>query len=388
MNTPDLYNLTPLLPLLLGAAALSAMAALAWWWRHGASNAAQRRRALTLLTVFLTFDLVLLGSFTRLTDSGLGCPDWPGCYGSASPWGAHGQIAQAQDALPTGPVTHFKAWVEMVHRYLAMALGGLLVWQAAAAWRHTWRAWRGATPSDDAVGPWWASAALVWVCLQGAFGALTVTMKLFPLIVSLHLLGAYVLLGLLVLQWHVQGGARAAHAASEAMPSRWRWLVALALVVVLVQSMLGAWVSTNYAVLACSEVPKCQGQWWPAMDLASGFEMWRPLGGTADGGILSFQALTAIHWVHRLFAVLTFAVLSVLLYFLRGQHFGHPARRWLAVVLVAQLLTGVSNVVLDWPLLAALLHTSGAGALIGLLTWLLAQLTLPQMAARSSPEVA
>ena len=149
------------------------------------------------MTVFLTFDLVLVGSFTRLTDSGLGCPDWPGCYGSASPLGAKKSIEEAQTAMPTGPVTHGKAWIEMLHRYLAMAVGGLIVVQAGWAWVDRWRKARGA---PQVLHPFWPSLTVLWVCLQGLFGALTVTMQLLPAVVSLHLLGAYLLLMLLVVQ--------------------------------------------------------------------------------------------------------------------------------------------------------------------------------------------
>jgi len=373
MNAPNLYDLAPLAPLLLAAAALTCVVVLAWWWRHGASDPLQRSRALTLLTLFLTFDLVLAGAFTRLTDSGLGCPDWPGCYGSASPLGAQGHIEQAQAEMPTGPVTHFKAWVEMLHRYLAMAVGGLLVLQSVLAWQRWWLG-RRAPSTLRAISPWWSSAALAWVCVQGAFGAWTVTMKLFPLIVSLHLLGAYGLLALLVVQFALQGAA--ARRSFRTAPTALGRLAALALVVVVVQAMLGAWVSTNYAVLACTEVPMCQGQWWPPMDFSNGFALWRPLGSTAQGDILTFQALTAIHFVHRLFAMVACVVLLLLLYRMRQQQQQQlqqrlqlPAR-WLGALLLAQLATGVSNVVLDWPLLAALLHTAGAGALIGLLTWI------------------
>src|SRR6185503_18816075 len=169
-------------------AAIFALAPLAWIWvRNQQGPGSRRLHALTVLTLFLTFDLVLFGAFTRLTDSGLGCPDWPGCYGSASPLGAHGEIQSAQITLPSGPVTHGKAWVEMTHRYLATAVGALITLLAAWSWWAKRRA-------QQAISPWWASATFVWVCLQGAFGALTVTMKLYPAIVTAHLLGVLVLL--------------------------------------------------------------------------------------------------------------------------------------------------------------------------------------------------
>ena len=259
---------------------LLALGPLVWVWRRNAgAGAARRLHALTVLTLFLTFDLTLFGAFTRLTDSGLGCPDWPGCYGNASPVGARHDIAMAQAAQPTGPVTHGKAWVEMVHRYLATGVGVLILVLAVA----TWVARRRAAPApttrgERALSAWWPAATLVWVCLQGAFGALTVTWKLFPAIVTLHLLGAIVLLALLCMQavrYQQAATQRAADAAAVAAahacwspPPR---LLAL-------QIALGGWVSTNYAVLACTQFPTCQGSWWPPMDFAQGFQIWRAPG--------------------------------------------------------------------------------------------------------------
>jgi cytochrome c oxidase assembly protein subunit 15 len=359
----SLYDLSPLLRVLLVGALLASGPLLWVLLRHGRSGASGRPvgrfQALTIITLFLTFDLVLFGAFTRLTDSGLGCPDWPGCYGSASPLGAHADIASAQQAMPTGPVTHSKAWIEMVHRYLATGVGGLILVLALAAWlgrtRSSW-----ATPA-----PWLPTLTLVWVCVQGAFGALTVTMKLFPAIVSLHLLGAYVLLALLTLQV-AQGSAP--------VPGRIPPWVALmtwaALAMLVLQAASGAWVSTNYAVLACTEFPQCHNSWWPAMDFANGFVLWRPLGLSQDGSPISFQALTAIHWVHRLLAGVTVLVLGGLAWRLRGVSALLRPVRWLGGLLLLQLATGLSNVVLGWPLVAAVLHTGGAGALLVTLVWI------------------
>jgi cytochrome c oxidase assembly protein subunit 15 len=144
----------------------------------------------------------------------------------------------------------------------------------------------------------------------------------------------------------------------------------MSLVVLVLQAMLGAWVSTNYAVMACNDFPQCQGQWWPAMDFAAGFEIWRPLGSTADGATLSFQALTAIHYAHRLFAMVAFAVMAWAYWRLKGVTRLQNPRRYLGFLLLAQLATGLSNVLLDWPLASAVLHTAGAGALVAVFTWL------------------
>ncbi|MBG9389532.1 COX15/CtaA family protein [Caenimonas aquaedulcis] len=357
MNSQDLYDLTPALRVALTGLVI-AMGPLAWVWMRNAGSPARRLRALTLLTLFLTFDLVLFGAFTRLTDSGLGCPDWPGCYGNASPSGAHAQISEAQASMPTGPVTHGKAWVEMVHRYLATAVGVLILTLAAATW---WQRKRGAV-----VSPWWPTLTLAWVCLQGAFGALTVTMKLFPAIVTLHLLGGLVLLSLLSAQAVAHAHAARGSGAVRIPRASRAWLAA-GFALLWLQVALGGWVSTNYAVLACSEFPACQGSWWPTMDWQDGFGLWRELGKTTGGEQLTFAALTGIHYAHRLASYVVFAVLGTL-----AWHLHHRLRRqsrWLAGLLLWQFATGLSNVVLGWPIVAAVSHTAGAAALVAVLTW-------------------
>ena len=380
MAAQNLYDLSPALRLMIMGLAL-ALAPLAWvWLRHKNASIAQRLRVLTLVTLFLTFDLVVFGAFTRLTDSGLGCPDWPGCYGSASPVGARNYIDAAQSAMPTGPVTHPKAWIEMIHRYLATGVGVLILTLTV----FTWRAWRderrmarGGQRGDQLGGqvlsPWWPSVTLLWVCLQGGFGALTVTMKLFPAIVTLHLLGGLVLLALLMAQSQRYKRAHEKPALTATMASlspRIRLLVMAGFALLWLQIALGGWVSTNYAVLACTDFPTCQNSLWPAMDFKQGFTLWRELGAGHDGGVISFQALTAIHYLHRLFAYLVVVLLLALAIALhRAPAFRRDAR-WLAGLIGLQVVTGVSNVVLGWPLLAAVLHTGGAGALVVLLTGL------------------
>jgi len=364
MTSPAAYDLTPAATIALLGALLAALP-LAWFWfRHRDAGTRGRLHALMVLTLILTFDLVLFGAFTRLTDSGLGCPDWPGCYGSASPLGAHGDIQSAQTALPSGPVTHGKAWVEMTHRYLATAVGALITLLAAWSW---WAKWRMHQP----ISPWWASATFVWVCLQGAFGALTVTMKLYPAIVTAHLLGGLALLALLAIQ------SESYRPQPLALSSSLRRGVAVVAVLAVAQIALGGWVSTNYAVLACRDFPTCQGAWWPAMDFHHGFALLRELGAGKDGGYLPFAALTAIHVTHRIGAAVLVTALVTLAWVLhaRGEH---APRRWaIALVGIAlwQLASGLSNVVLGWPLLSALAHTGGAAALVVLLTTLVVRMT-------------
>ena len=377
----SLYDLSPLLRMMLMGIALAAGPLLWVGMRARKDSPVSKVQALTLLTLFLTFDLVLFGAFTRLTDSGLGCPDWPGCYGSASPLGAHAEITAAQTAMPTGPVTHGKAWVEMVHRYLATGVGVLIVALTVMAWLANRK-----PEQRGGISPWWPTATLVWVCVQGAFGALTVTMKLFPAIVSLHLLGGYLLLALLA----VQAAAGSKPLQGVPVPAALRYGMLGALLMLLLQAMSGAWVSTNYAVLACTEFPQCQGQWWPTMDFAQGFTLWRPLGLNPDGSHITVQALTAIHFAHRLLAGVTALVLASLAWRMWHWPALNGLARWLAALLTLQLVTGLSNVVLDWPLAAAVLHTGGAGAMMVVLVWALtvsrtsSSLSMPQSAAKSS----
>jgi heme a synthase len=342
---------------LLFLGAFAALIPLLWVaYRQRNTDAQSRYCALVTITLFLTFDLVVFGAFTRLTDSGLGCPDWPGCYGSSTPLGAHTSIDAAQVAMPTGPVTWSKAWIEMIHRYLAMGVGALvlvmLTTAAIAAWRK--RAW--ATPG-------WAFLTLLWVLMQGLFGMLTVTLKLYPAIVTAHLLGGLGLLILLALQTQTYNGQ------CQPLPKTLRWAAAAMGLLTLLQITLGGWVSTNYAVLACSDFPTCQGQWWPPTDFPQGFALLRPLGLAHDGSTLSFSALTAIHMAHRLGAAVLLLAMAAFIWHLTRSPVPGAKRwaMWLSTALVWQLLSGLGNVILGWPLWAALAHTSGAAVLITLL---------------------
>ena len=361
--TDSAYNLTPVLHLLI-MGTLVAMVPLCWvWLRNPQASTARRVQVLTLLTLFITFDLVLFGAFTRLTDSGLGCPDWPGCYGHASPVGAQAAIAVEQSQMPSGPVTHTKAWIEMVHRYMAMAVGGLILTLAAFAWVRRWR-------SDESHGVLLPTITLLWVCVQGAFGALTVTMKLFPLIVTLHLFGGLVLLALLTLQVQRQHLVSARSQAILIRPPLYAATL-MGLLLLTVQVLLGGWVSTNYAVLACNTFPLCQASAWPLMNFEQGFTLWRHLGLDANGQPVAFESLTAIHYVHRLVAYGVLAYLACLAFFVRRVRALRTSAHVLLACLLLQLLTGLSNVVFDWPLVAAVLHTGGAAALVVVLMWML-----------------
>src|SRR5690625_4395628 len=316
------------------------------------TNKIQRRyRRLVFWTWFLTLDLIMFGAFVRLTDSGLGCPDWPGCYGKLSPIGAREDIRGALEVMPYGPVSFGKAWIEMAHRYIGSILGLMIIGIVWMAWR-----WRHKLNHTATL----AVVTLVAVCIQGAFGAWTVTQKLMPIIVTTHLLGGMIVLSLMT--W-LASREKPHHPLS---PEAYRWTPWMVggTVLLFVQIALGGWVSTNYAALACMDFPTCHGEWFPPMDLRSGFTLIRELGVLPSGDMISQQALTAIHWVHRNFAFLVFVYLGVLAWQMRGERGLRTPATLILVLLFAQLFTGLTTIFFQWPLLIAVLHNGGAAGLV------------------------
>ena len=322
----------------------------------------RRYRRLVFITWFLTLDLIMFGAFVRLTDSGLGCPDWPGCYGKLSPIGAMADIRAAEQVLPDGPVTVPKAWIEMVHRYVATILGLMIIGIVVMAWR--WREAIGRTPVLPVV-------TLIAVCIQGAFGAWTVTLKLMPMIVTIHLLGG---MGLLALLTWLAARERPHHPINPAN-HRYKPWVAIGLVILFFQIALGGWVSTNYAALACMDFPTCNGSWVPEMDMAGGFSIVRALGELPSGEAISQSALVAIHWVHRNFAWFVFAYMGTMAWRLRKDPGLAGPSKLIMVLLVAQLFTGLTTIFFQWPLLIAVLHNGGAAGLVLATVTLLVRVT-------------
>ena len=377
----DLSSLLHLL--LMGVLVASLPLSIVWM-----SADPNKYRKLVWVMVFLTFDLIVFGGFTRLTDSGLGCPDWPGCYGEANPFLAHEHIAAAEAAMPTGPVTVAKAWIEMIHRYLAMGIGALilaLLFTSVKQWRRT---------HNEVFKPAMPLALLVSVLVQGAFGAWTVTLKLQPVIVTIHLL-----LGMMLLAMLVWMGCREDYLLKPPLLARppgqerdlvrrlrgLRVLSLLAAVVLTVQIALGGWVSTNYATMACDTFPLCQGALVPELDFEHGFHLWRELGMTKEGQYLPFSALVAIHWVHRAFALLVVLVLGLAAW--RAWHLPEVGKtaRLLLLVMVVQLFTGIATVYFDFPLAIAVMHNAGAALLIILVTMLNYRVKFQLDAARAAP---
>ncbi len=309
---------------------------------------------LALFATFLAVVVVLLGAYTRLTHAGLGCPDWPGCYGFlAVPMSEHSQ-ALAEARFPEAPVEVTKGWYEMVHRYFAGSLGLVILGLAAHALRR-----RGAAGQPLKL----PLLLLGLVILQGAFGMWTVTLKLWPQVVSAHLLGGFATLSLLfLLTLRLSGAAPPL----PALSARLRSLAAISLLLVIGQIALGGWVSSNYAAVACVDLPTCHGEWWPAMDFANGFHLTQHIGPNYLGGQLDSDARTAIHMTHRLGALVVSLVLLLLAWQLRRAGLSRLAGM-LLLALGVQVSLGISNVVFHLPLLVAVAHNAG-GALLLLTT--------------------
>jgi len=304
---------------------------------------------LIVVLLLVTAIAVNLGAFTRLVDAGLGCPDWPGCYGHAMWPTTASEVAQANQAFPGAPVEADKTWPEMVHRYFATSVGALILLLTAAVWRTGYRKL--------------ATGLVVAVCLQGAFGAWTVTLKLWPQVVTAHLLGGFSILALLWLMaqrlfkltWVNNSGLKALQP-----------LALAALLVVIAQIGLGGWTSSNYAALACTDLPTCHGQWVPDADYAAGFDVMQEIGPNYLGGQLDNSARIAIHFTHRIGALITFLTVSLLLILVwrRGDM---KAKRWSVIgfaILGVQMILGLSNVVFAIPLPIAVMHNAGGVLLL------------------------
>lgn len=304
----------------------------------------------------LTLVVVLLGADVRLSDAGLGCPDWPGCYGRLLdlPDDAR-QIAEANIAYPHRPVEPAKAWKEMIHRYCAGLLGVLVLTLAVLAWRNR------RDPTQPLTLP---LALLGLIIFQSLLGMWTVTWQLKPVVVMGHLLGGLATLSLLA--WLVLRQGRYGQEERVVEDQRLRQYALLGLALLVVQIALGGWTSANYAALACPDFPTCQTHWLPPLEFGEAFTLWRGLGVSYEGGVLGNEARVTIHWMHRLGA------LTVLLYlgWLVGRLWTTANRTMrmmagiIALLLAIQIGLGIANVLLRLPLPVAVAHNAGAALLL------------------------
>jgi cytochrome c oxidase assembly protein subunit 15 len=328
-------------------------------------NSPQNRKPsfrLALAATCFAMAVIILGAFTRLVDAGLGCPDWPGCYGHALWPTASEDIARANEAFPHAPVETDKTWPEMVHRYLATLLGVFAIGLTALALRH-----RG--PGQPLKLPLFL---LGFVILQGFFGMWTVTLKLWPQVVTTHLLGGFTTISLLWLltlrlnneHWRFEPDAWAR--VRQLRPLSW-----LGLAVVILQITLGGWTTSNYAAVACPDLPTCQAQWLPPMDFAAGFDVFQHIGPNYLGGTMNNEARVAIHMSHRLGAIVTLLTIG----WLSLRLLGAPEQRLrvlgrlVAGAVLLQFCLGLGNVFFKFPLILTVSHNAvGALLLLTLVT--------------------
>jgi cytochrome c oxidase assembly protein subunit 15 len=325
--------------------------------------AARWIRSLALAGLVLCFSVVVLGAYVRLTTAGLGCPDWPGCYGQFTP-PSRLEIAENNQVFPDKPIDAGKAWREMIHRYAASTLGMICV--ALAVLAFTTRRQR------------LVSLPLAWglvaiIVFQGLLGMLTVTWQVTPLVVTGHLLFGLTTLSLLWWLWlSLPGtGVRSpvtppSTAAAQSARTAWR-LALIGLIALIIQIALGGWTSTNYADIACPDFPKCQNAWWPHADFRDAFVLWRGLGVNYEGGVLSIPARMAIHLTHRMGALV--ATVTLILAAATAISRKTPSSYLIPAyavltALALQLTIGISLVLRGFPLWLATAHTAGAALLL------------------------
>jgi len=310
-----------------------------------------------LIACALACMVILLGAYTRLTNAGLGCPDWPGCYGQLIVPSSPEQVVD-KAWLAQRPLEPAKGWNEMVHRYFAGALGLVILVLALWSWGR-----RRSRPGQAVLLP---TLLLALVVFQAILGMWTVTLLLKPLVVLGHLLGGFATLALLALL-----AQRSAPRRPPVVARELRAGAAIGLLVLVVQIALGGWTSANYAALACIDFPTCQGGWIPAMDFDEAFVLWRGLGVNYEFGVLEHPARTAIHVTHRVGALVTLLVLGWLVIgMLRARRGLGGVAALIGILLLVQLALGIGNVLLHLPLGVATAHNAVAALLLVSLVYL------------------
>lgn len=306
---------------------------------------------LIVISCLLAFIVITLGAYVRLSDAGLGCPDWPGCYGKLLVPSADNHIEQANDLYPERPVEEGKAWKEMIHRYAA---GFLLLLVITITYRNYVN--RKENPSAAVV----SYLLLALIIFQALLGMWTVTLLLKPVVVMSHLLGGMTVFLLLTMLLH------SSCKKTTASNSRWFPYAVIALITVYLQIFLGGWTSANYAALVCSDFPTCQNSWWPMMDFSNGFTFWTGLGKNYEFGLLEPAARTAIHFTHRIGAVLTLLIVGgiTLTAYLNTAGMQKLFAGTSLGLLFIQLVLGVLNIILVLPIGVAVAHNGVAALLL------------------------
>lgn len=322
-------------------------------------------KRLTLFATLLALIVVSFGAYTRLTDSGLGCPDWPGCYGTLSVPESIDQIEMAQAVYPDSPVEVEKAWIEMIHRYIAGILGVMILVIAFMSIR---------LRDQINYSLKWPFFLLGLVIFQAALGMWTVTLLLKPAVVSSHLLGGMTVLGILTFLMHRNYGTHRENFVSNRFE---RKIIRFSLVLLFIQIALGGWTSTNYAALACTDYPTCHGSLIPEMDFSNAFTIFRELGVTSLGEPLSLEALHAIQWVHRVGAIVLLGYLLFVAYILKVNQGFNMWRNVLILVISLQFIIGIANLLLHLPIVLATLHNLGAALLVVILVGINSRITKP-----------
>ena len=320
-------------------------------------------KRITVIAVVLAICVVVLGAYVRLSDAGLGCPDWPGCYGTLTVPQSQEAISYAQTHYPDSTIETHKAWKEMIHRYLAGSLGLIVLALFVLAWKNK---------TQINVSPWLPTFLLGLITFQAMLGMWTVTMLLKPVVVSAHLLGGMTTLALLTWLADRHWGYRSVSFLQSKMDGV---LIRFGLIILFCQIFLGGWTSTNYAALACTDFPTCHGAWIPNMDFKDAFHLVRDLGESADGGNLTLESLTAIQWTHRIGAIITLIYLG----FLAINSLKYAQLKMLSymllAILIAQISLGIANLVLHLPLVLAVAHNFGAALLVVILVLINSKIT-------------
>ncbi len=320
-------------------------------------------KKLLLLTTITAFCLVVLGAYVRLSDAGLGCPDWPGCFGTLSVPESQTAIENAELNFPSQHIETAKAWKEMIHRYVAGFLGLMILLIGIISYKNK---------KILRVNPIVPYAIVLLVILQALLGMWTVTLLLKPIVVSAHLIGGMTTLGLLTFVTHRYWGKIQTNILKYKHEI---FLVRFSLFVLFIQIFLGGWTSTNYAGLACTDFPTCHGNLIPNLNFNDAFDLFRDLGKLSDGSPLPLAVFETIQWIHRLGALITWLffgyLASVILKYKTMRSLGYI----LLFVITAQFIVGVANLLLHLPTILAVMHTFGAASLVVLAVILNSRIT-------------